>query len=148
MATVVGAQRRVLGSYALLLACGVAMVVLYSFFARLQVPTASNEATGMMLRFAVFVALLVVFFIGAVLALRKIIHEKKVASRFTVAQDRMPALPPSCELAGSMVLILGFAVLFRLLLLPQTPFLSNDIYRYLWDAEVLQHGINPYLYPP
>lgn len=46
-----------------------------------------------------------------------------------------------------LVLIWLFAVLFRLVLLLTTPTLSDDIYRYLWDGQLLTHGINPYLYP-
>jgi alpha-1,6-mannosyltransferase len=46
-------------------------------------------------------------------------------------------------------LIVGWAVVFRLTLLWVTPgFLSDDIYRYVWDGLVQQAGINPYLYPP
>ncbi len=45
-------------------------------------------------------------------------------------------------------LIWGFAILFRLVLLPCVPFLSDDIYRYLWDGHVQLQGVNPYLYPP
>ena len=45
-------------------------------------------------------------------------------------------------------LIWGFAILFRVVLLPCDPFLSDDIYRYLWDGHVQLAGINPYLYPP
>lgn len=45
-------------------------------------------------------------------------------------------------------MILGFAALFRFLLLPQTPWLSNDIYRYLWDGQLLGQGLNPYAMPP
>ena len=45
-------------------------------------------------------------------------------------------------------LIWGFAILFRVVLLPCVPFLSDDIYRYLWDGHVQLQGINPYLYPP
>ena len=47
-----------------------------------------------------------------------------------------------------LVMIIGFAALFRLALLPQTPWLSNDIYRYLWDAQLVDHGVNPYALPP
>jgi hypothetical protein len=48
-----------------------------------------------------------------------------------------------------MPLILGWAVMFRLSVLWVTPgFLSDDIYRYLWDGLVQQAGINPYSYPP
>jgi hypothetical protein len=44
--------------------------------------------------------------------------------------------------------IIGFAVLFRLLLLPTPPVLSGDIHRYVWDARVLAAGLNPYLTSP
>lgn len=44
--------------------------------------------------------------------------------------------------------IWGFAILFRVVLLPCVPFLSDDIHRYLWDGHVQLAGINPYLYPP
>jgi alpha-1,6-mannosyltransferase len=56
------------------------------------------------------------------------------------ARQPHPALLP---------LIAGWAVVFRLTLLWVTPgFLSDDIYRYIWDGLVQQTGINPYLYPP
>lgn len=44
------------------------------------------------------------------------------------------------------VVLLGLAL--RLLFLPQTPTLSDDYHRYLWDGQVQMAGINPYLYPP
>lgn len=44
--------------------------------------------------------------------------------------------------------IFVFAVLFRLVMLPQTPWLSDDVYRYLWDGRVLANGINPFRYAP
>lgn len=39
-------------------------------------------------------------------------------------------------------------VLARAILLPSTPFLVVDVYRYLWDGAVTAHGINPYRYSP
>ena len=45
-------------------------------------------------------------------------------------------------------LILGFALLFRVILLGSVPIHENDFYRYLWDGKSLRHGINPYLYEP
>ncbi len=46
-------------------------------------------------------------------------------------------------------LIVGWALLFRLSLLWVSPgFLSDDLYRYLWDGLVQRSGINPYQYPP
>ena len=48
----------------------------------------------------------------------------------------------------ALFIIFGFAALFRFAFLPQTPWLSNDLYRYLWDGQLLGHGINPYAFPP
>ena len=45
-------------------------------------------------------------------------------------------------------LIILFALIFRVTLLSTTPVLSDDIYRYVWDGKVANHGINPYRYPP
>lgn len=43
---------------------------------------------------------------------------------------------------------LVFGVLFRLTMLFAEPSLSSDLYRYVWDARVAAHDINPYEYPP
>ena len=49
----------------------------------------------------------------------------------------------------SMPLVLGGAVVLRLAYLPLEPVLSDDIYRYLWDARIfLDAGLNPYAHPP
>ncbi len=45
-------------------------------------------------------------------------------------------------------LIIGFALLFRLFLLPTPPVLSSDIFRYVWDARIQASGVNPYLSRP
>jgi hypothetical protein len=46
-------------------------------------------------------------------------------------------------------LIVGWALIFRISVLWVTPgFLSDDVYRYIWDGLVQQAGINPYDYPP
>ena len=50
--------------------------------------------------------------------------------------------------AGTLGVILGFGLLFRLLLLPVPPVLSSDIYRYIWDARMQASGVNPYLARP
>jgi len=47
-----------------------------------------------------------------------------------------------------VLIIILFSILFRFALLPTTPSLSDDIYRYVWDGRVQNAGINPYLYPP
>lgn len=47
-----------------------------------------------------------------------------------------------------LVLILGFALAFRLPLVPSPVVLSSDLFRYFWDGRVQLAGINPYRYPP
>lgn len=45
-------------------------------------------------------------------------------------------------------LIVAAALAMRLALVPQRPFLSDDIYRYIWDGRVQAAGINPYRFVP
>ena len=47
-----------------------------------------------------------------------------------------------------LMVIFGFAALFRLTLVPHEPVASDDIYRYVWDGRVAAHGINPFAYAP
>ena len=50
---------------------------------------------------------------------------------------------------GLLGIILFFAVVFRLCLVPLDPeVLSKDMYRFVWDGRVQHSGINPYRYPP
>ena len=49
---------------------------------------------------------------------------------------------------GALGLILGFALVFRILLLWTPVYLSSDAYRYLWDGRVQWAGVSPYRYPP
>jgi hypothetical protein len=46
------------------------------------------------------------------------------------------------------MIAIGFAVLFRVSILFTPPYLSDDIYRYIWDGRVQAAGINPYRYIP
>lgn len=49
---------------------------------------------------------------------------------------------------GALLVILAGALLMRLALLFVEPYLSTDIYRYVWDGRVQWAGINPYRYMP
>jgi alpha-1,6-mannosyltransferase len=49
---------------------------------------------------------------------------------------------------AAMIVILAGTVLFRLVLLPATPSLSDDVYRYQWDGRVQRAHLNPYLAVP
>ncbi len=62
-----------------------------------------------------------------------------------IAFTRLRRVPASRRDLG---MVIGFAVLFRVLLIPAEMIHENDIYRYLWDGKVLRHGINPYKYAP
>jgi alpha-1,6-mannosyltransferase len=45
-------------------------------------------------------------------------------------------------------LVFGVGIFLRVYVLLFDPFLSSDIYRYVWDGRVQAAGINPYLYFP
>jgi hypothetical protein len=49
---------------------------------------------------------------------------------------------------AAMMVILAGTVLFRLVLLPGTPALSDDVYRYQWDGRVQRAHLNPYVANP
>lgn len=48
----------------------------------------------------------------------------------------------------TLALIIFFAAASRVVLAPQRPYLSSDVYRYVWDGHVQAEGINPYRYVP
>lgn len=48
----------------------------------------------------------------------------------------------------AVAVILGVAAALRLVLVFTPPYLSTDIYRYVWDGRVIAAGINPYRYIP
>jgi alpha-1,6-mannosyltransferase len=47
-----------------------------------------------------------------------------------------------------MVAIIGVSVALRVLLLASPPFMSSDVYRYVWDGRVQVAGYNPYAFIP
>src|SRR2546421_12812721 len=49
---------------------------------------------------------------------------------------------------STLLFVLLFAVIFRLSIIFAPPYLSDDIYRYVWDGRVQAAGINPYRYIP
>ncbi len=49
---------------------------------------------------------------------------------------------------STLLIVIIFAVLFRVSILFAPPYLSDDIYRYIWDGRVQAAGINPYRYIP
>jgi len=47
---------------------------------------------------------------------------------------------------GFIIISAGF--IFRLIMMPSTPMLEDDYYRYLWDGAVTAEGFNPFKYAP
>jgi alpha-1,6-mannosyltransferase len=45
-------------------------------------------------------------------------------------------------------IVIIFAAAFRFDLVVQRPYLSTDVYRYVWDGRVQARGLNPYVYAP
>jgi alpha-1,6-mannosyltransferase len=57
-------------------------------------------------------------------------------------------LAPSVPERPGLIVIIAMAIAMRLLVVGHEPFLSTDIYRYVWDGRVQAAGINPYAFVP
>jgi alpha-1,6-mannosyltransferase len=68
-----------------------------------------------------------------------------LAGLLTIVATRVAErVPPD----RALWLILGVGIILRAYVLLLDPFLSSDIYRYVWDGRVQAAGINPYRYVP
>ncbi|HXG64523.1 MAG TPA: hypothetical protein VNO70_05410 [Blastocatellia bacterium] len=61
---------------------------------------------------------------------------------------RSPARLPRFVTLATVLIVIAFAVIFRLQLVDERPYLSSDTYRYIWDGRVQAAGVNPYRYIP
>lgn len=59
-----------------------------------------------------------------------------------------PYLARSAAERSALAIILCMAIAMRLGMLVADPYLSSDIYRYIWDGRVEAAGINPYRFVP
>ena len=57
-------------------------------------------------------------------------------------------LAEACPERRALLLIVGVALLMRLLLLALPPLTSVDVYRYVWDGRIQGAGFNPFRYVP
>ena len=64
-----------------------------------------------------------------------------IAMAATKAAEKVPV-----GLGLAIVILVALAM--RIMALSEPPFLSDDIYRYIWDGRVQAAGINPYRYVP
>ncbi len=104
---------------------GAALIVLTALGLALHVPGA--DSVGSIARTNWFVALMAV-----------------AAALYLAAVALVLRAPP----AGGTWLVLGVALALRLAVLPSAPFLSSDLYRYIWDGRVQIAGTNPYRFIP
>ena len=63
----------------------------------------------------------------------------------TIVATRLAAEVP---VRTGLIVVLGFALAMRLVLVGVEPLLSTDLYRYVWDGRVQAAGINPYAHVP
>ena len=116
--------------YAAIVVLGLTSGLIYLFNFKLYklVPVFSHK-TDIHVYVSLFVLLSGLYLVGVFLILR---------NKSTTGQSK-----------GLLGIILFFAVVFRLCLVPIDPVvLSKDMYRFIWDGRVQQSGINPYQYPP
>jgi len=109
-----------------LVVSGAVLIALAVAGVSLHIPGA--DSVGSDTRTAVFVALLAVAAVIYLLAVRLVL--------------RRPASP------RAVLIVLAIAIAMRLPALLAPPFLSSDMYRYVWDGRVQVAGINPYRYLP
>jgi len=57
-------------------------------------------------------------------------------------------VPRTATTSALLAWVLAVGLVMRLLMLPSTPILADDYYRYLWDGGVASSGIDPYRYSP
>ena len=67
------------------------------------------------------------------------------AGLLTIVSTRLAGRAPRNR---ALWLVFGFGIVLRAYVLLFDPFLSSDIYRYIWDGRVQAAGINPYRYFP
>ena len=51
-------------------------------------------------------------------------------------------------LRSDLIVLFAVAALARIVLIPATPTLSTDAYRYLWEGRIIAEGFNPFNHPP
>lgn len=122
----VPASNRERTGLALLAGLGLLLVLTLSGALMLHVPGA--DTVGSHERANVFVGVLALSVAAYLVAVRLVLRAALPRAAFWV--------------------VLAIAVAMRAILLPSLPFLSSDIYRYVWDGQVQAAGINPYLHLP
>ena len=105
---------------------GTALIALAIAGLSLHIP--GSDSVGSDTRTAIFVTLLAVAAAIYLLAVRHVL--------------RRPASP------HAVLIVLAIAIAMRIPALLGPPFLSSDMYRYVWDGRVQVAGINPYRYLP
>ncbi|MGI8855317.1 MAG: glycosyltransferase 87 family protein [Thermomicrobiales bacterium] len=111
---------RTLLDLGVLAACGIALIALTGVIARWRVVAAHYHAFT-----AIFAIELAIYALAAAWVIWR-----KPPVRWTLA----------------LIFLIAFGA--RLAFVPQTPTVSDDLYRYVWDGRIQAAGINPYRYAP
>jgi len=126
-----------------LLLAGGGLIGLTVMTLSLHVPGADNVGTDA--RREQFVALLAVAAVVYLFAIRVVVRRSHSAVPTSSAVPLSSAVPTS---AVALPIVLAVAIAMRVPVLLAPPFLSSDLYRYVWDGRVQVAGINPYRYVP
>ncbi len=108
---------------------GLGAVIVALTWGDLALHVPGSDSVGSLQRTEVFVAILAVAALAYLFAVQRVIRR-----------------PPRG--GGALLWVALVAAAIRLPLLPAPPFLSSDMYRYVWDGRVQAAGINPYRYVP
>jgi hypothetical protein len=75
-------------------------------------------------------------------------EDKGISGNWLRSFSSQPVVAAQLKNSEIVTIAVLFGIIFRLTLLLSQPGLSEDVYRYVWDARVSENGINPYRYAP
>jgi len=86
--------------------------------------------------------------IPAALALFAVLFLLYILTLLILPKENNTDFQPNIIKKKYLLSILTLALLFRCILLPSIPSLSDDIYRYVWEGRVVSEGLNPFALAP
>ncbi len=114
----------------LFLIIGIIIELLFLAFAVLQ-----NSEPSIVLYMVIYASVFILFLISYFL-----IKNKKIAfeSKLILKAEK------TFKIGAVPLVIIAFALLYRITLIPTVPSTSDDVYRYIWEGKILAHGYNPF----
>jgi len=115
---------------ALFLTTGIVIELLFLSFVIFQ-----NSEPGIVLYMSVYASVFILFLFAYFLIKNKKIEFKNKLLLKAGKTFNTGAVP---------LVIIAFAMLYRVTLIPTVPSTSDDVYRYIWEGKILAHGFNPF----